>query len=499
MMNTSKTVYLVFTSNSRMYPYLPSSSLALAAKLLSAGYRPVIIDTELEDWRKYDFSDGLCVCVSTFTGPWLKTALTVTQEVKAKLPDMKVFWGGPHVIALPEVTARHPLIDAACYTEGENVLLALAAKAASGDTDYSTVKGIAYRDGLGVVIKTPAPDPVVMDELDLPPYELLNLKLYPIASGRVYYQSSRGCPFTCRFCVYENRTGWRGRSPGKVIDDFERLIALFNPEEIQMFDGNFFAGTARVREIMKEKVRRNMRFRWMAFCRFDTFAHLAEEDLSLLRESGCVELKFGGESGSRKVLDYINKQTRPEQITEGVRRCRKYGILPTLSFMTGFPKETREDLDETLLMIRALRTEFPGIGINGLFLLMHLPNTPLTEEVKRDFGLKQPETLEGWVDYPLTWTRRGDYPWMSRADFSYRKTMSSLLSYLYITDMLVRLSEKQRKGTPLRSEAAFALFKLADTLIRKTFVALRWEKGVTCLPLEWRAWDIVREKALRLL
>lgn len=497
MTTSSKKVYLVFTSNNKMYPYFPSSSLTLAATLRSGGYQPVFVDTELEDWRTYDYSDGQCVCISTFTGPWLQTAITVTREIKKRHPGMKVFWGGPHAIALPEVTARYPLIDAVCYTEGENVINDLVKSAEDGN--YAAVKGIAYRDAGGKIVKTPAPEPVHMDSLELPPYELLNLKLYPITEGRVYYQSSRGCPFTCRFCVYENRTNWRGRSPGKVIEDLEKLTALFHPEEIQIFDGNFFANPARVREILKEKVRRKMTFRWQAFCRFDTFAHMSDDDLALLRESGCCELKFGGESGSPRVLEYINKQTKPEQITEGVRRCVQYGITPMLSFMTGFPKETREDLDETLGIIRSLRKNFPSVAVNGLFLLMHLPNTPLTEEVIRDYGIKQPQTLEEWVDYPLTWTRRDDYPWMSSSDFSYRKTMASLLNYLYITDTFSRMSEKQRRGTPLRSDMLYALFKLTNQAIRNTFVRLRWEKGMTFLPLEWKAWDIVREKVLHLL
>lgn len=493
----SKKVYLLYTCNSTLYPYFPSSSLSLAGVLQKAGFTPVIVDTELEDWRKYDLTEALCACVTTFTGPWLGSALKITAEIRQKYPQLKIFWGGPHSIALPEVTAKHPLIDAVCYTEGENVITGLVNAVYAGNEDYSGIKGIIYRDKAGKIVTNEHPEPVNLDDIGLPPYELLNLNLYSVKHGRVYYQSSRGCPFKCRFCVCENRTKWRGMSAGKVIADFRKIQELFAPEEVQIFDGNFFANPARVREILSQKVQNGINFNWSAYCRFDTIARFSDADLELLKRSKCTELKFGGESASQNILKYIDKESKPEWITEGVRRTMKYGIMPTLSFMTGFPVETDADLEITVNTIDSLRKEFPSIEINGLFMLQHLPNTPLTQEVVEKYGIKQPETLEEWVTHHMTWSARSDYPWMSNRDYSIRRTLSSIIGYQYISDVLSRMSESQRSGTILRSKLLFGLFKCVDALVRKVFIPLRWDKKFMFFPLEWRFWDLFRKYVLR--
>jgi anaerobic magnesium-protoporphyrin IX monomethyl ester cyclase len=493
----SKQIYLIYTSNSRLYPYFPSSSLALAGVLLKKGYEPRIIDTELEDWEKHDISAALFVCVSTFTGPWLGSALNITRKIKDKYPGMKVFWGGPHAIALPEVTASHPLIDAVCYTEGENTIAELADAVYSGNPDYSRIGGLMYRTSEGAVARNPASEPADLDSLDLPPYHLLNRDLYSVKQGRVYYQSSRGCPFRCRFCVCENRTKWRGMSPEKVIADFKKIKELFNPGEIQIFDGNFFANPERVRKILKMKVESGLDFNWSAYCRFDTFARFSKDDLGLLRESKCIELKFGGESASMDMLKYIEKETKPEHIPYGVKTSLEYGITPTLSFITGFPVEKRKDLDETLNMIKKLKKENKGLALNGLFMLQHLPNTPLTQEVLEKYDIEQPDTLEGWVTHHMTWTTRKDYPWMTNGEYSLRRTLSSIVGYEYISEVLRKMPLDQRKGTMLGNPALFGLFRLVDLVVRKVFIPLRWDMGITVFPFEWRIWDMFRKNILR--
>ena len=497
MNSRSKKIYLIYTSNSKMYPYFPSSSLSLAGILVKSGYQPVIIDTELEPWEKTDFSDALCVCISTFTGPWLKTAINVAQTIRHRHPQLKILWGGPHAIALPELTARHPLVDALCYTEGENVIAPLVDGIYSG-LGYENVRGIMFRSPDGSIVKNPPPDELKMDDVEVPPYELLNLNLYSIKQGRIYYQTSRGCVFKCRFCSYESGKKWRGKSYEKVIADFIKIDSMFHPEELQLFDGNFFVDLNRVRQILQKKIDMGLKFRWSAYCRFDTFSRLDTGFLELMQKSGCYELKFGGESGSRKILEYVQKETKPEQISDGVEKCVRYGITPMLSFMTGFPNETDEDLACTVRLIKDIKRNHPRAEINGLFLLQHLPNTPLTDEIISKYGIKHPDTLEKWINYHLIWTIREDYPWMSRREYSARKTLSSIISYQYLSDILLRMPKSLRAGTLLRSPLAFFIFRASDYLIRKVFVALRWEKNFMFLPLEWRLWDLFRKKLLRM-
>jgi radical SAM superfamily enzyme YgiQ (UPF0313 family) len=497
--NKSKKVYLIYTSNNKIYPFFPSASLALASELLKAGYEPVIIDVELSGWKHVDLSDALCVCISTFTGPWLGKAIEIAKDIKSKFPSKKIFWGGPHVVALPELTAKHELVDAVCYTEGEKVIVDLVNKVYENNEDYSSVKGLIYRSKDGSLVKTGAPELVSMDEVEFPPYELLDMKLYSFKKGRIYYQSARGCPHRCTFCRYEHSDKWHAASAEKVIADLKKFVELFDPEEVQFFDGDFFISIERVRKILKLKIEEGLKLNWTAFCRFDTFERLTDEDLKLLKDSNCRELKFGGESGSAKVLAYVNKDTKPEQILNGVIRCEKYGIVPTLSFMTGFPVETHEDALETINLIKKLKKEHPLTGVNGFYMLWHLPNTPLTKEVVKNYNIKQPETLEGWVDYHLLWSTKEEYPWLSSREYSWRRTMSSIVTYLYVTEIITNMPKTQRKNSLFKSDILFYLFCTLDKAVRNTFVRLRWEMQFSFFPIEWRIWDFAAQKIAKLI
>lgn len=494
-MDKSRKIYLIYTSNNRFYPHFPNSVLVLASELLKAGFQPKIIDTELGNWQKYDFGDALFVGISTFTGYWLKTALVISRKIRTQWPKIPIFWGGPHVVALPEVTIRHELVDVVCYGEGEKVIVTLANAVLNDRRDYSKINGIIYKNASGEIIKND-PGPLVnMDGIDFLPYNLLNLALYPIKHGRVYYESSRGCVFKCRFCDYDHRTRWRGKSVEKVINEFKKIVTFFNPEEILILDAYFFGNIKRAEEICKRKIECGLQFRWNTSCRFDTLSKMSDEMLILLKKSGCFGLTFGGESGSIKVQRYIDKEITREQILSGVRKCLKHRITPTVAFMTGFPIETSEDLNETLNLIDLLQKEYHGVEINGLRLLQHFPDTPLTQEIVENYNIHQPSDLEGWIKYDVIWPRRSNYPWLSNSEYSLRRTLSAIVNYNYVASRLLNFPWEQRKGTALRSSVIFGLFKFLDKIVQIS-VYLRWSKKIVRFPLEWKLWDLIRRHVL---
>ena len=94
---------------------------------------------------------------------------------------------------------------------------------------------------------------------------------------------------------------------------------------------------------------RKLDVQWRANCRFDYLSTYDKWFLELLEKSGCVELDFGGESGSERLQELICKDVTAEQMVQSVENLKRWApsIEPYVSWMSGLPGETDEDLNQT--------------------------------------------------------------------------------------------------------------------------------------------------------
>ena len=128
---------------------------------------------------------------------------------------------------------------------------------------------------------------------------------------------------------------------------------------IKFLESNFFVNKDRVRELCQAMIDEKLDLKWTTDCRADYFSKQIDEDLlKLVKESGCVGLFIGIESGSPKILDLIKKDITREQAIKAAKMCRKYDIVPFFAFMMGFPGETRKDVMLTVDLMKKLRKEF---------------------------------------------------------------------------------------------------------------------------------------------
>ena len=221
-------VYLFYVSNNRLWRYFPNSVLALANPILKSGFNPIIVDTALQDWHAVPIVDPLFIGFSAYTDSNISVAVAIAKEMRRSYPHLKLAWGGPHVIMLPEQTIEHPLVDFACFGEGETAVSALAKAIAAKEKDFRNVPGVYWKNSLGEIVKNHPAAYVNLDEQELYPYRLLDERLYPLKNGKMYYEASRGCPFGCKFCSYDHEK-WRTRSPSRVVDDLAVIEAEFSP------------------------------------------------------------------------------------------------------------------------------------------------------------------------------------------------------------------------------------------------------------------------------
>ncbi len=97
-----------------------------------------------------------------------------------------------------------------------------------------------------------------------------------------------------------------------------------NVKIIDPIDDNFFVDTRRVEDICRGIIERGISVSWRANCRFDYMAQYGKEFIELMVKSGCVEVDFGGETGSDRLLRLICKDITTNQMTKAVENLKNW-------------------------------------------------------------------------------------------------------------------------------------------------------------------------------
>jgi anaerobic magnesium-protoporphyrin IX monomethyl ester cyclase len=404
-MDEARDVLLVFPGRQRAPdPQVPLQLLHVASALRTAGYRPRIADLRLGDFRTLPLGDPVFVGITAMSGPQIRYGLEFADRVRAERPGTPIVWGGVHPTLLPEQTAADPRVDVVVRGEGETIVGPLADALAAGEP-LDAVAGITFRAGGGngsVPAVRSTPDAALTDLDAIPvdlPYDLLPVPLYTtLQAGRVHLQTSRGCPSRCGFCYNTafNKRRWRGKSPERVVDEMEWLLRRFPRTRIlDPVDDNFFVDRKRVERICELILSRALIFRWRANCRFDYLADYDGDFLSLLERAGCMELDFGGESGSGRMQDVVCKDVTADEILTSVANLRRWAptIDPFVSWLSGLPGETYADMQKTFDLMDEMGRVNPRTQHYGIFLYTPFPS-PLLDGLPPEFS--PPRSLEEW-------------------------------------------------------------------------------------------------------
>ncbi len=204
-----------------------------------------------------------------------------------------------------------------------------------------------------------------LDDLPFPDVTGEELKayyhIYPIALNQRliwgHILSSRGCPYPCMFCteMIRETTGDkpRFRSAGNVVDEIEYLAGK-GVNIIIFDDDNFTTSKSHVQNICAEMRKRDLRMPWVAHARVDNLTH---DLLEVMKETGCLLLRFGIESGSHRIIKLLEKTTREDwapQTKKVFRSCQELGIATAALFMVGSPTETKEEIEESIRFAKEL-------------------------------------------------------------------------------------------------------------------------------------------------
>ena len=157
------------------------------------------------------------------------------ENIKKIKPSTIIALGGPEVTYDSENSmGKYPFVDYILYGEGELVFRDLVMYL-QGDKNIEDVEGIVYRKDSQIIVNRPKELLQNLDEIPSP-YENLDPKEYE--NRIVYYETSRGCPFNCQYCLSSTLKGLRYFSIDRVKKDLKALIDA-RVSQIKFIDRTF--------------------------------------------------------------------------------------------------------------------------------------------------------------------------------------------------------------------------------------------------------------------
>ena len=273
--------------------------------------------------------------------------------------------GGVHCNFYPESSLTDFDASLAAYGESEDTILDILGRA--GRREFGGIPGILWRDTDGLVRRNPA-RPLMrdIDQLPLPARHLLpagNVVMSDRLAGTdlamAHVMFSRGCPFPCSFCA-AGQSRIQYRSGESARDELEYLIGAYGIQGFSIVDDNFIVSKAKVADICDQVS--GLRLRWSALSRVDTVDPAL---LAKMAASGCIEVKYGMESGSESLLKAMRKNTTRAKIRAAVHATVDAGIAAKAFIIHGFPGENEQTTDETISLLTELAPASPGCRCSG--------------------------------------------------------------------------------------------------------------------------------------
>lgn len=370
------------TKNDYGFLVPPLGILSIASYLLNKGIikkkNIMILDVNLRkpmDFLKFFKPDLVGLSAMTVDYP---DAITLGKKIK-KFLGIPIIIGGIHISACPK--QLRPSFDVGVVGEGEETFFELvkvfSKKRKFNHHELKKIKGLVFMGKEGKLEITPArPLIAPLDKLPCLDWSLLPRVYFRNAPWKVGRQwrvlkeaplfTSRGCPFNCVFCARNSVfKGVRFFSVKRAVDEIENLVRNYGIEVIHIWDDTFVLSKKRIKDLIKKLKKRNLLGK-VLFTEIFTRADLIDEEfLVLLKEMGVINLYYGFESGSEKILAYLKGNTvTMADNRKAVILTDKYGIGIIGSFMFGSPNETKKDMEKTLDFIRwAIKKNFVRLDI----------------------------------------------------------------------------------------------------------------------------------------
>lgn len=384
---------------------------------------------------------------------WNITAMyQLIELVKQNLPQSFIVLGGPEVsYNIIQVMTKHALVDYCIAGEGERPFALLCNAVLHGESPAG-IEGVSYRQGEQIVLS----EPYIASEDPPSPYTAEYLEAL---QGRIaYLETSRGCPYSCAFCL-------SGRCGNARFFDIERakqellLLANSGTQTVKLVDRTFNANRKRAVELFRFIIEHYGTVIPNGVCFHFEIAGdiLDDETISLLATApvGAVQLEIGLQSFNPQTLKAIHRKTNVERLKSNIRRIVENGNMHIhIDLIAGLPYEDMESFAQSFDTAYSLQ---PHMLQMGFLKLLH--GAPMRE---------QPE------NFPCSFSQTPPYqvtqtPWLNSQELEILHAAEQALDRIYNSGRFRRTLAYLLQTldiTPFELFSEFGVFMREQTVMR---------------------------------
>lgn len=340
----------------------------------------------------------------------------ILTELPKVLPDIQIWLGGPEVSFHGEkILERFPAVRGIMLGEGENTFTELLAYYQSErEKELEDIGGLLLRSGM-----TGSQRPVFMDEL---PFFYAHKGLERFENRILYYESQRGCPFSCAYCLSSIDKRVRFRKLDTIKEHMQFFLDHKVPQ-VKFIDRTFNCNAKHAYEIWKylkehDNGITNFHFEIAA----DLLTKEQLEVMSYMRP-GLIQLEIGVQSTNKQTLKAINRDTDLLHLREMVAKVHGFeNIHQHLDLIAGLPYEDYESFAKSFDDVYAMKPQQLQLGF--LKVLKGSPIEERTSEYGIIYNTKSP--------YEVLYSK-----WLSFADVLKLKGIEEMVELYYNSSQFV--------------------------------------------------------------
>ena len=316
-------------------------------------------------------------------------------EIKKVLPSVIIWLGGPEVsYNAGEVLEKYPQVTGIICGEGEESFRQVLSHYENKDVKLEDISGVVFYNDAGEIVINPITQ--IMD-LSNAPFVYDNMAQFE--HKIIYYESSRGCPFNCSYCLSSVDKRLRFRNLELVKKELLKLIESEVPQ-VKFVDRTFNCKhdhAYAIWEFLNEHDKGKTNFH------FEVSADLLnEKELSLMKtmRPGLIQLEIGVQSTNPETIKEIHRTMNFEKVKKNVEEIHSWGnIHQHLDLIAGLPYENYESFGRSFNDVYALRPEQLQMGflkvLKGSYMHDHVKDYELLYQDRPPFEVLSTK----WLPY----------------------------------------------------------------------------------------------------
>lgn len=406
--------------------------------------REYTINQPLDDIRMDLYEAGPdVVCFSCYL--WnIQYVEQIITELPKILPDTEIWLGGPEVsYDAPAMLGRYPMVSGIMCGEGEETFRELAEYFHEEGKELHGIRGIVFRDWDGTVVRNES-----RPAMDLSSIPFVYEKLENFRNRIIYYESSRGCPFSCSYCLSSVDKCLRFRDIGLVKKELQFFIDHEVPQ-VKFVDRTFNCRhdhAMAVWEYIRENDRGKTNFH------FEIAADLLnEEELRLINSMrpGLIQLEIGVQSVNPRTIREICRRMDLDKVRSNTARIREAGnVHQHLDLIAGLPYENIESFERSFNEVYGMRPEQLQLGF------LKVLKGSLMHEKAEEYGI----LYQDRAPYEVLSTR-----WLSYGEIIRLKKVEEMVEVYYNSAQFTNTLRRLEGHFP----SAFAMYEALGAYYEK--------------------------------